>query len=226
MKTTRVPLVEKILNANDFVAEENRKIFSDHGIFCINIMAAPGAGKTALIVKTIEQLKDQLRIGVIEGDTAAVTIDADKVMLAGAPAVQVTTMGECHMDAMMVRKGMEQLPLDALDLVIIENIGNLICPAEWDLGPHANALIASVTEGDDKPWKYPNIYRNLDVLLVTKTDLMPYLDFNLDHFRAGVEMLNREVITFATSAKTGDGVDAWAEWLVQKCAETSQSKAA
>jgi len=216
MTTVRIPVVENILNANDFVANENRKIFSDHKIFCINLMAAPGAGKTALIVKTIELLKNEMRIGVIEGDTASVTIDSDKVSLAGAPAVQVTTMGECHMDAMMVRKGMEQLPLDSLDLVIIENIGNLICPAEWDLGPHANALIASVAEGDDKPYKYPNIYRNLDVLLVTKTDLIPYVEYDLERFRTGVELLNPGLITFPTSAKTGEGFEPWLTWLKSK----------
>lgn len=222
MTSIRVPVIENILNANDFVANENRKIFSDQGIFCINIMAAPGAGKTAFILKTIELLKNQFRIGVIEGDTASVTIDSDKVTLAGAPAVQVTTLGECHMDAMMVRKGMEQLPLDSLDLVIIENIGNLICPAEWDLGSHANALIASVPEGDDKPYKYPNIYRNLDVLLVTKTDLIPYVDYNLDRFKSGVELLNPGLITFPTSAKTGEGFEPWAEWLKAKVANAKK----
>ena len=216
MTSIKVPIIENILEANDFVAEENRKIFSDHNIFCINIMAAPGAGKTALIVKTIELLKDKIRIGVIEGDTASVTIDSDQVVMAGAPAVQVTTAGECHMDAMMVRKGMEQLPLDDLDLIIIENIGNLICPAEWDLGSHANALVASVAEGDDKPWKYPNIYRNLDVLLITKTDLIPYVDYDIDHFKSGVEILNPGLVTFPTSAKTGEGFPAWTEWLSKK----------
>lgn len=213
MTSIRIPIIENILQANDFVANENRRIFSEHHIFCINIMAAPGAGKTALILKTIELLKDKIRIGVIEGDTASVTFDADKVVLAGAPAVQVTTAGECHMDAMMVRKGMEQLPLDDLDLIIIENIGNLICPAEWDLGSHAKALVASVAEGDDKPWKYPNIYRNLEALIVTKIDLTPYVEFNLDHFKKGVELLNPGLITFPTSAKTGAGLEAWTGWL-------------
>ena len=213
MTSIRVPVIENILQANDFVADENRRIFSEHHIFCINIMAAPGAGKTALILKTIELLKNKIRIGVIEGDTASVTFDADKVVLAGAPAVQVTTAGECHMDAMMVRKGMEQLPLDDLDLIIIENIGNLICPAEWDLGSHANALVASVAEGDDKPWKYPNIYRNLEALIVTKIDLTPYVEFDLDHFKNGVELLNPGLITFPTSAKTGVGLEAWTNWL-------------
>ena len=213
MTSIHVPVIENILQANDIVANENRRIFSEHHIFCINIMAAPGAGKTALILKTIELLKNKIRIGVIEGDTASVTFDADKVVLAGAPAVQVTTAGECHMDAMMVRKGMEQLPLDDLDLIIIENIGNLICPAEWDLGSHANALVASVAEGDDKPWKYPNIYRNLEALIVTKIDLTPYVEFNLDYFKKGVELLNPGLITFPTSAKTGAGLEAWTGWL-------------
>jgi hydrogenase nickel incorporation protein HypB len=216
-ESRRIPIVEKITSANDFVAQENREIFKQNGVFAINIMAAPGAGKTALIVKTIELLKDRLRIGVIEGDTASVTIDADRVLLAGAPAVQVTSKGECHMDALMVREGMKQLDLAALDLVIIENIGNLICPAGWDLGSQACALISSVTEGDDKPYKYPAIYRNLDVLLVSKTDLLPYVDFNLSYFQQGVEMLNPGLITFTTSAKTGDGLQPWLDWLLSKC---------
>lgn len=216
--TKRIPIVEKITSANDFVAQENRDQFIRNRVFAINMMAAPGAGKTALIVKTIELLREKLRIGVIEGDTASVTIDADRVSLAGAPAVQVTSNGECHMDALMVREGMKQLDLQALDLVIIENIGNLICPAQWDLGSQSRVLISSVPEGDDKPYKYPKIYRNLDVLLVSKTDLLPYVDFNLKYFQQGVEMLNPNLITFTTSAKTGDGMQAWTDWLLQQCA--------
>ena len=217
MTSINVPIIQNILQANDFVAEENRKIFSDHHIFCINIMAAPGAGKTALILKTIELLRGSVRIGVIEGDTASVTIDSDKAVLAGAPA------GDCHMDAMMVRKGMEQLPLDELDLVIIENIGNLICPAEWDLGSHSNTLIASIAEGDDKPWKYPNIYRNLNAVVVTKTDLLPYVDFNLEHFSQGVNILNPDVDIFPTSAKTGAGLDLWTDWLLSQIEAASRA---
>jgi hydrogenase nickel incorporation protein HypB len=165
-------------------------------------------------LETIKRLDRSLRIGVIEGDTAPVTIDADKVVAAGMPAVQINTGGECHLDAAMMSEGLTQLSLADLDLVLVENVGNLICPAAWDLGTHINLLIASVPEGDDKPYKYPNIYRGLKVLIINKTDLSPYVNFNMDYFRQGVEMLNPGLITFPLSCRTGEGFDAWIAWLV------------
>jgi hydrogenase nickel incorporation protein HypB len=216
MPVTRVPIVEKILNANDQVAEINHKMFDDNNVFSINLMASPGAGKTSFILKTIEMLSKNYRIGVVEGDTAPVTIDADKINAAGMPAVQINTGGECHLDAVMLKAGIVQLPLSDLDLVIVENVGNLICPAAFNLGTQINLLVASIPEGDDKPYKYPNIYRGLDVLVINKTDLMPYIDFNMDYFRQGVEILNPGLITFAVSCKTGDGVQAWTDWLTQQ----------
>ncbi|HNT54415.1 MAG TPA: hydrogenase nickel incorporation protein HypB, partial [Anaerolineaceae bacterium] len=158
----------------------------------------------------------EIRIGVIEGDTAPVTIDADKVLAAGMPAVQINTGGDCHLDATMIEQGLNSLPLPELDLIIIENVGNLICPAAFQLGSHANVLIASVPEGDDKPYKYPNIYRGVQVLVVTKTDLLPYVTFNMDYFRQGVEMLNPGLVTFPLSCKTGDGVMLWTDWVRQQ----------
>jgi hydrogenase nickel incorporation protein HypB len=223
MSNLKVPVVEKIMDANDQVAAMNRRIFDDAGVLAINIMASPGAGKTSIILKTIENLAPNMRIGVIEGDTAPVTIDADKVMAAGMPAVQINTGGDCHLDAMMMSRGMEQLPLKDLDIVIVENVGNLICPAAFKLGTHANVLIASIPEGDDKPYKYPNIYRGLDVLLINKTDLIPYINFNMDYFRQGVEMLNPGLITFSLSAKTGEGLSAWVDWLKEKKANIKKS---
>ena len=216
MTSLRVPIVENILSANDQVASLNRAQLDNAHVFGINIMASPGAGKTSVILRTIRSLGDQLRIAVVEGDTAPVTIDADKVIAAGRPAVQINTGGECHLDAIMLKNGLKQLPIDELDLVIIENVGNLICPAAFNLGTHANVLIASIPEGDDKPYKYPAIYRGLDVLIINKTDLNPYIDFNMDYFRLGVEMLNPGVITFPVSCKTGEGIDAWVSWLKQK----------
>jgi len=210
---SRVTIVENILSANDSIAEANRTRLTDSGIFAINVMASPGAGKTSLILQTIRALAPALRIGVIEGDTAPVTIDADKVIQAGVPAVQINTGGECHLDALMFQQGIDQLPLDNLRLLIVENVGNLICPAAFDLGTHANVLVASVPEGDDKPYKYPAIYRGLDVLIVNKIDLLPYVKFDMDYFRRGVEMLNPGLITFPLSCKTGEGVPAWTEWL-------------
>lgn len=216
MPTTRVPVVEKIMDANDQVAILNRDRLDAAGVFAINLMASPGAGKTSLILQTIRVLSPTLKIGVIEGDTAPVTIDADKVLAAGMPAVQINTGGECHLDAVMLQRGLEQMPLDKIDLLIIENVGNLICPAAFKLGSHANVLIASIPEGDDKPYKYPNIYRGLDVLVINKTDLLPYIDFDMDYFRQGVEMLNPGLVTFPVSAKTGEGISAWTAWLQER----------
>lgn len=216
MPNLRVPIVEKILNANDQIAEEIRTCLTASKVMAINIMASPGAGKTTLILKIIEMLKPHLRIGVIEGDTAPVTIDADKITAAGMPAVQINTGGECHLDAVMMRQGLNQLPLDQLDLIIVENVGNLICPAAFDLGTHINLLIASVPEGDDKPYKYPNIYRGLDVLVISKTDLLPYIPFKLDYFRQGVEILNPGLITFPLSCVSGEGVQAFTDWIYQR----------
>jgi hydrogenase nickel incorporation protein HypB len=195
------------------MAALNRTKFDSHHVLSLNLMASPGAGKTSFIMETIKRVKDTRQIGVIEGDTAPVTIDADKISALGMPAVQINTGGDCHLDASMVSDGIDQLPLDLLDLIVIENVGNLVCPAAWDLGTHMNVLIASIPEGDDKPYKYPNIYRGLDVLIINKTDLLPYIDFNMDYFRRGVEVLNPGLRTFPVSCKTGDGMDAWIAWL-------------
>jgi hydrogenase nickel incorporation protein HypB len=213
MSAQRVPVVEKIMNANDQVAALNQDRLNAAGVFAINLMASPGAGKTTLILETIKMLAPELRLGVVEGDTAPVTIDADKIQAAGMPAVQINTGGECHLDAIMMSQGLQQLPLEELDLVIVENVGNLICPAAFNLGTHMNVLIASIPEGDDKPYKYPNIYRGLSVLLISKIDLLPYIDFKMDYFRQGVEILNPGLITFPLSAKTGEGMQAWVEWI-------------
>ncbi len=221
MTTLRVPVVEKILSANDRLAEQNRARLDQCGIFGLNIMAAPGAGKTSTILRTIEALSSgtpgsPIALGVVEGDTAAVTIDADKIIAAGRPAVQINTGGECHIDAVMLSGALNQLPLDQIELLIVENVGNLICPAAFSLGTHANVLISSVAEGDDKPYKYPNIYRGIDALIINKIDLLPYVEYNLDYFRRGVELLNPGVLTFPLSCRTGEGVERWVEWLLRK----------
>jgi len=218
MNTNRVAVVEKILTANDQVALHNRTLLDEHSILSINIMASPGAGKTSFILETIKFLALDLRIGVVEGDTAPVTIDADKIIAAGMPAVQINTGGDCHLDAMMLQAGLKQLPLDQIDILIVENVGNLVCPAAFNLGTHLNLLIASVPEGDDKPYKYPAIYRGLEVLIINKTDLLPYIRFNMDFFRQGVEMLNPGVATFPVSCVTGEGLPAWTNWLRSRSA--------
>ncbi len=210
-------VVEKILSANDRLADQNRARLDGAGVFGINIMASPGAGKTSTILRTIKGLAaSNIRLGVVEGDTAPVTIDADKIIAAGMPAVQINTGGECHLDAVMLGGALPQLPLDEIQLLIVENVGNLICPASFALGTHINVLIASVAEGDDKPYKYPNIYRGIDALIINKIDLIPYVEFNMDYFRRGVEMLNPGVITFPISCRTGEGVEQWVSWLTEK----------
>lgn len=222
MTVNRVQVVENILNANDQVAQLNRDVLNQAGVFSINLMASPGAGKTSFILQTIQAMQPDVKLGVVEGDTAPVTIDADKINAAGMPAVQINTGGECHLDAVMLRAGLQQLPLSDIDLLIVENVGNLICPAAFNLGTHINLLIASIPEGDDKPYKYPNIYRGLDVLVINKTDLLPYIDFRMDYFRQGVEILNPGLTTFTVSCKTGEGLDAWADWLRSRLAAHAQ----
>jgi len=219
--TQRVTVVEKILNANDQLAAENQQRLDAAGVFAINILASPGAGKTSLILRTIEALAPRLRLAVIEGDTAPVTIDADKVTAQGVPAVQVNTGGECHLDAVMFQAALPQFDLAQTDLLIVENVGNLICPANFKLGTHKTVLIASVPEGDDKPYKYPGIYRGVDALIINKTDLLPYITFDMDYFRRGVEMLNPGLVTFPLSCKTGEGLAAWTDWLEQSTRQGS-----
>jgi len=214
MTGKRIKIVENILNANDQIALKNKNRIEAAGAYSINLMASPGAGKTSFILSTINAILDEnVQIGVIEGDTAPVTIDSDKISAAGMPAVQVNTGGQCHLDAVMIEYALDQLPLETLDLLIVENVGNLICPAAFKLGTHSNVLISSVPEGDDKPYKYPNIYRGLDVLIINKIDLLPYLEFNMDYFRKGVEMLNPDLQTFAVSCKTNEGIENWLAWL-------------
>lgn len=212
--TIRVPIVENILNANDHLAIENRARLESAGVFSINIMASPGAGKTSLIEQTLPRLKDKLRVAVVDGDIAT-SIDADRAAQAGAQAaIQVNTGGDCHLDAVMLRGALNQLDLPQFDLLIVENVGNLVCPASFKLGTHKSVLIASIPEGDDKPYKYPGMYRGVDALVINKIDLLPYVPFRMDYFEHGVEVLNPGVVTFPLSAKTGEGMDAWMDWIM------------
>lgn len=208
----RVEVVEKILSANDQLAVENRHKLDEAGVFAMNMMASPGAGKTSLIEATIHGLSERYQLGVIDGDIAT-SIDADRAAEAGAQAVQVNTGGECHLDAVMLKGALAQMDLGTIQLLIVENVGNLICPASFQLGTHTSVLIASVPEGDDKPYKYPGMYRGVDALVINKTDLSPYVDFNMDYFREGVEALNPGLISFPLSCRTNEGVDAWLDWL-------------
>ena len=213
--TTRIPVVENILSANDRIAQRNREMLDQLGVYAINIMASPGAGKTSFILKMLEALNGRLKFGVIEGDLAT-SIDAEKAMAAGLPAVQINTGGECHLDAVMLSDALPALPLKDLNLVVVENVGNLVCPANFQIGTHLNVLIASIPEGDDKPYKYPSMYRGMQVLIINKIDLLPYVPFDMDYFKKGVEVLNPGVAVFPVSCKTGENMTAWVDWLVKK----------
>lgn len=208
----RVQVVENILGANEQVARENRDILDAAGVYALNFMASPGAGKTSLIEQTLKTISGELRVAVVDGDIAT-SIDADRAAAAGAVAVQVNTGGECHLDAVMLKGALTQIDLGSIDLLIVENVGNLVCPAGFPLGTHQSILIASVPEGDDKPYKYPGMYRGVNALVINKIDLLPYVTFDMDYFRRGVEILNPGLITFPISCKTGNGLDRWLTWL-------------
>jgi hydrogenase nickel incorporation protein HypB len=211
-----VPIVENILSANDRLADENRARIDATSVFSINLMASPGAGKTSLIEQTLARLTDKLRVAVVDGDIAT-SFDADRAAAAGAKAsIQINTGGECHLDAVMLRGALEQLDLSQFDLLIVENVGNLVCPADFRLGTHKSVLIASIPEGDDKPYKYPGMYRGMDALVINKIDLLPYIPFRMDFFQRGVEALNPGVITFPCSCRTGEGLEAWVSWIIDQ----------
>ena len=213
--TKRVPVVEKIMSANDRIASQNRARLDNARIYSMNLMASPGGGKTSLIELTIKNLAERLRLAVIDGDVAT-SIDADRAASAGAVAVQINTGGECHLDAVMLQIALRQVELDEIDLLIVENVGNLICPASFKLGTHKNVLISSIPEGDDKPYKYPGMYRGVDALVINKIDLLPYVPFDMDYFRRGVEVLNPGLITFPLSCSTQEGLDSWISWVLQQ----------
>lgn len=215
----RLAVVEKILSANDRLAEQNRQQLDAAGVFAINLMASPGAGKTSLIEETVRRLSGLIRMAVIDGDIAT-SLDADRAAAAGAVAVQINTGGECHLDAVMVHAALPQLDLGAIDLLIIENVGNLVCPASFALGVHRNVLIASIPEGDDKPYKYPGMYRGVEALVINKIDLLPYVPFRMDYFQRGVEALNPGVVTFPLSCRSGEGLEAWLTWLLNRVKRT------
>lgn len=208
----RIQVVEKILSANDRLAQENQRRLDEAGVFALNLMASPGAGKTSLIEHTIRSLSDQMALAVVDGDVAT-SIDADRAAAAGATAVQINTGGECHLDAVMLHGALNELDLESMDLLIVENVGNLICPMSFKLGTHRNILIASVPEGDDKPYKYPGMYRGVDALVINKIDLLPYVPFDMEYFRRGVEILNPGLVTFPLSCRTGEGVEGWISWI-------------
>ncbi|OGO31924.1 MAG: hydrogenase accessory protein HypB [Chloroflexi bacterium RBG_16_56_11] len=207
-----ITIGQKILGANEEKARANKKRLDERGILTVNIMSSPGAGKTSLILSTIKHLRKKSRIAVIEGDVAS-SVDADKVNELGIPVVQINTAGGCHLDAAMVEMGLNDLPLEKIDLLFVENVGNLICPNNYALGEDRRVMISSLPEGDDKPYKYPAMFADTDVVVLNKVDLQPYLDFNEAAFRKVVTGLNPDVIIFPVSCKTGEGMAAWFSWL-------------
>ena len=207
-----IKVLQDVLSANDAIAKRNREQLDKHGIMTVNVMSAPGAGKTSLILQTINRLKPNFKVAVIEGDIAS-SIDADKVHKQGVPVVQINTAGGCHLEANMITNALNNLPLEEIDLLIIENVGNLVCPAEFTLGEHKKVMLSSVSEGDDKPYKYPLMFSETEVVLVNKVDLLPYLDFNVEAFSKAVTGLNPGVKIFPVSCKSGEGLEAWFLWL-------------
>jgi hydrogenase nickel incorporation protein HypB len=210
---------ENVLDANDTLARANRDLFDRAGTYTINMMSSPGAGKTALLERTLERLRGQLRLGVLEGDVQT-TLDADRLARFHIPLVQVNTDpgfgGECHLDANMVRSGLGELPLEDIDVLIIENVGNLVCPAEFRVGEDVRVMVYSITEGEEKPLKYPLMFRSADLVLVNKVDLLEHLDFDLEQFLGNLDAVNPGVRTILTSARTGRGADEWCDWLGQR----------
>ncbi len=207
-----IQIFKSVLCANDQLALMNRELLKEKGIYCINIMSTPGAGKTAFILELIRHMTPHFRIGVIEGDLSS-SVDAEKVSRSGIPVVQLNTGSQCHLEAGMIAHGLRGLPLDDLDCVIIENVGNLVCTSEFDLGEDLRLFVASVPEGDDKPLKYPPMFSVVDVVVINKIDLLPYVDFGMDRFRQSVSGLNPRVIFFEVSATRGTGMAETAEWL-------------
>ena len=219
--SARVEVLEDILSENDRIADANQKDFADAGVRAINIMSSPGAGKTTLLKRTLATLGLGTRVGIVEGDIAT-SIDADALNGYGAAISLVNTSagfgGECHLDAVMVRSGLSRLSLSDLDLLLIENVGNLVCPAEFRVGEHAKAMVYAVTEGEEKPLKYPVMFRAVDVVVVNKIDLLPYLDFSLPTFLANLHAVNPSVSVIHASARTGEGVSEWCSWLLGQAA--------
>jgi len=208
-----IKVLKDILSANEQIAERNRRLLDSQGVFAVNLMSSPGAGKTSLILETIRRLKGKTRIGVIEGDVSS-SLDAEVVGKEGVPVLQINTGGTCHLDANMLSDALSNLPLSDIELLLVENVGNLICPAGFALGEHKKVLISSIPEGGDKPFKYPLMFHNADVVLINKIDLLPYLKFDAGAFSKAIKGINREAEIFQISCATGQGIQEWLSWLL------------
>jgi len=207
-----IKVLKDILGANEQIAERNRQLLDSNGVFAVNLMSSPGAGKTSLILETIKRLKGETRIGVIEGDVSS-SIDAELIGKEGVPVIQINTGGECHLEANMTYRALNNLPLQDITLLFIENVGNLICTAEFALGAHRKVLVSSTPEGDDKPFKYPLMFHKVDVVLINKIDLLPHLKFDIQAYSQAIKGINAKAEIFQISCATGQGMQQWLSWL-------------
>lgn len=205
----------KVLEKNDEIAQRNRGFFRERGIFVLNLVSSPGAGKTSILEKTFQELKNSMNIAVIEGDVQT-DLDARRVALYGVPVVQIVTLGGCHLEAKLVQDAFEKMDLNGVDLLFIENVGNLVCPANYDLGEAIKVVVLSTTEGDDKPLKYPGMFRNSSALIINKTDLIPYVNCDLNALRKNALQINPALRIFEISCFTGAGIPEWCDWLRKK----------
>lgn len=218
-----IEVLENLLQVNDVQAGHNREHFDEYGVFAVNIMSGPGSGKTSLLEATIKALPDDIKVAVIEGDLETEN-DAERIRRHGVPAIQITTGMACHLDAHMVHDALHELPLQGLDILFIENVGNLVCPASFDIGQHRNAILLSVTEGDDKPAKYPVMVHAADLALITKTDLLPYIEeFSVSRARDSFHGIKGNLPIIELSAKNGAGLDHWIAWLLTEVAKRRQA---
>ena len=208
----KIDMKQPILDKNDAIARELRERFAEHHVYVVDLLASPGSGKTSTILATIDALRDEFNIAVIEGDIAS-SVDAEKIKAQGIAAVQINTGGACHLESAMIKRAIDVLDLERLDLIIVENVGNLVCPTDFDLGENAKVMILSVPEGDDKPLKYPLMFQICDVVLINKTDVLPYFDFDLEACKKYVRKLNPQIKIIPISARTGEGIAEWADWL-------------
>ena len=219
----KIKVLKDILSANEQIAERNRQLLDSNNVFAVNLMSSPGAGKTSLILETIKRLKNKIKIGVIEGDVSSI-LDAEVIGKEGVPVVQINTGGECHLDANMVSNALSNLPLPDTELLIFENVGNLICPAEFALGEHKKVLISSIPEGDDKPFKYPLMFQIADAVLINKIDLLPYLKFDIEAFSRVIKGINEKAEIFQISCVTGQGIQEWVSWLLTQMSFLQRTK--
>ena len=212
-----IKVIKNILGENDRIAAENQAMFQDKKVFVLNFMGSPGAGKTSVLEKTMEHLKDKIKMAVIEGDLFT-SKDAERIDKYGVPVIQINTAGGCHLDANMVQKTVKEMNLDELDLLVVENVGNLVCPAEFPVGEDARAVVLSVTEGDDKPLKYPLMFKESEIALLNKVDLAPYCNFNMDSAKKDITSLHPGIEVLEVSCTKGQGIDEWCDWLLKKIA--------